>query len=404
MGTHRGCLRLLQCQPQSVGDGLSGRPFPWFPAGVKNDPLFSRLHVWIRGNRAPLALGVRVTVSALVALVAAQIVGLPLPLWAVLTAVIVSQLSVGLSPKASFDYLVGTLAGAAYGGAIAVAIPHTSEATLLGVLFVAVAPLALFAAFRPNRNVLPITAIIVLLVPATGSDNPFDAAILRVLEVVIGAVSGLVVSFLVLPVSAQRQVRQEAERTLDLLADALGKGLAGVTRGLDRDELSHMHDRIGVPLDQLHRVGIEAGHERLARLSSAPDSAPLERTLFRLRTDLLMIGRAATQPLPAALAARLGPVLADVAGAVSGYLRGCGKALVAARPPPAAGPLHLKLEASAAEFSAIRSGRLANDLSDREAEHYYAIGFALTQMGEHLSDLEREVTGWADTGGNAPAR
>ena len=30
----------------------------------------------------------------------------------VLTAVIVSQLSVGLSPKASFDYLVGTLAGA----------------------------------------------------------------------------------------------------------------------------------------------------------------------------------------------------------------------------------------------------------------------------------------------------
>jgi hypothetical protein len=205
-------------------------------------------------------------------------------------------------------------------------------------------------------------------------------------------------------VSAQRQVRQEAERTLDLLADALGKGLAGVTRGLDRDELSHMHDRIGVPLDQLHRVGIDAGHERLARLSSAPDSAPLERTLFRLRTDLLMIGRAATQPLPAALAARLAPVLADVAGAVSGYLRGCGKALVAARPPPAAGPLHLKLEASAAEFSAIRSGRLANDLSDREAEHYYAIGFALTQMGEHLSDHEREVTGWADTGGNAPAR
>jgi uncharacterized membrane protein YccC len=67
-------------------------------------------------------------------LAAAQSLQLPLPLWAVLTAVIVTQMSVGRSLKATFDYLVGTLGGAIYGGAIGVLIPHSDEIALLAVL------------------------------------------------------------------------------------------------------------------------------------------------------------------------------------------------------------------------------------------------------------------------------
>jgi len=52
------------------------------------------------------------------ALTLAQSLQLPLPLWVVLTAVIVTQMSVGRSLKTTFDYLVGTLGGAIYGGAI----------------------------------------------------------------------------------------------------------------------------------------------------------------------------------------------------------------------------------------------------------------------------------------------
>ena len=75
-------------------------------------------------RRVQLAISIRVTVAALVALALAQFLQLPLPLWAVLTAVIVTQMSVGRSLKATFDYLAGTLGGAIYGGAIGVLIPH----------------------------------------------------------------------------------------------------------------------------------------------------------------------------------------------------------------------------------------------------------------------------------------
>ena len=97
-----------------------------------------------------LALSIRVTIAALVALALAQFLQLPLPLWAVLTAVIVTQMSVGRSLKATFDYLAGTLGGAIYGGAIGVFIPHASELGLLAVLALAVAPLAFIAAINPQ--------------------------------------------------------------------------------------------------------------------------------------------------------------------------------------------------------------------------------------------------------------
>ena len=108
------------------------------------------LRAHVRHRRVQSALSIRVTIAALVSLALAQFLHLPLPLWAVLTAVIVTQMSVGRSLKATFDYLVGTLGGAIYGGAIGVLIPHSNEIALLAVLALAVAPLALIAAINPR--------------------------------------------------------------------------------------------------------------------------------------------------------------------------------------------------------------------------------------------------------------
>jgi uncharacterized membrane protein YccC len=118
--------------------------------------------------RTRLALGLRVTLSAVLALFVAQALGLPMPLWSVLTAVIVDQLSVGRSLKTSTNYLLGTVGGSVYGGIIAVLVPHSSESMLLAVLVLTVAPLALYSASHANMNVVPISAIIVLLMPPSG--------------------------------------------------------------------------------------------------------------------------------------------------------------------------------------------------------------------------------------------
>ena len=97
--------------------------------------------------------------------------------WAVFTAIIVMQASLGGSFGAALDYFVGTLAGAVYGVAIALIVPRDNFAMLCLALVLALAPLALLAAIRRNFRVAPITAAIVLLIPATQRRGVFDPAI-----------------------------------------------------------------------------------------------------------------------------------------------------------------------------------------------------------------------------------
>ena len=234
-----------------------------------------RIAAWLKSRKVELGLGVRVTVAAMGALAIALAFGLKLPLWAVLTSIIVTQMSVGRSLKATRDYLVGTMGGAIYGAAIAVLVPHNGEGALLAVLVLAVAPLAFVAAINPSLNVATVTAIIVLLLPTMNHGNPLDSAIDRVLEVAVGAITGLSVSFLVLPSRAHSLVRASAARMLELMAAALNELLSGLTRGRDNDALHALQDGIGSALVGLNATGAEAERERAAKLSSGPDTGPL---------------------------------------------------------------------------------------------------------------------------------
>ena len=151
-----------------------------------------RLSAWLRSRKAQMAPGRAGSPSRPSERFAiATALHLRLPLWAVLTSLIVTQMSVGRSLKATRDYMFGTVGGAIYGGAIAVLIPHSGEGALLALLVLAVAPLAFIAAINPSLNAATVTAVIVLLVPTMSHVNPLDSAIDRVLEVTVGALTGL---------------------------------------------------------------------------------------------------------------------------------------------------------------------------------------------------------------------
>jgi hypothetical protein len=198
-----------------------------------------------------------------------------------------------------------------------------SEVALLAGLAIAVGPLALIAAMRQSLTAAPITAAIVLLVPALTHATPIASAMDRVLEVALGAVIGLTMSFVLFPSSACGLAIEAAARTLERLAHALGELMVGLKEALDVEALHRIQDGIGEGLMQLNVIGAEAERERAARVSTAPDTGPLLRTLLRLRHDLVMIGRAAVAPLPQALQARLDP-LTDVASAIGDFLRASG--------------------------------------------------------------------------------
>jgi uncharacterized membrane protein YccC len=357
--------------------------------------LWTGLRALIRRRRAQLALSIRATIAALAALVLAQGLHLPLPLWAVLTAVIVTQMSVGRSLKATFDYLVGTLGGAVYGGAVGVLIPHSNETALLAVLALGVAPLAFVAAINPRFSVAPITAIIVLLVPTFTHAGTFASAFDRLIEVALGGTTGFVVSFLLLPSNAHPMVVAAAARALGQMERTLGELLAGVTRGLDTDALHRIQDGIGQALVQMNGVAAEAERERSAGLAVGPDTGPLLRTLLRLRHDLVMIGRAAVIPLPQSFRARLEPRLAAIGVAFADYMRASRLALLAGRGPPALDAAESALAAFSSEIDVLRREGFTLSLSSDAAECFFALGFALEQMHKNFKDLERCVAEWA---------
>lgn len=351
----------------------------------------------LRQRRAQLLLALRVTIAALLSLALALAIGLPLPLWAVLTALILTQANLGRSLRAATDYMVATLGGAIYGGAIAVLIPHDSEGALLAVLALAVAPLAVLAALNPRMNAAPITAVIVLLLPAITHGSPLESAINRVIEVALGAVTGLAVSFLIFRTTAHRQAIEAAARSLDLMATAVSQLVGDVTRSRDVETLHRIQDGIGQSLVQLQAVAGEADHERTVRIADEPDSGPLLRTLLRLRHDLVIIGRASALPIPPMLRDRLKDPLQQVTTAFADYMREGGKALVARRRPPPLDAVRRALEQFALAVSAVRREGLTRTLSDDDAERFFALGFALEQVHANFRDLERCIGERAET-------
>ena len=354
----------------------------------------TRLFRRLRSRKTQLALAVRVTVAAIVAYATATALGLLLPLWAVLTSLIVTQMSVGRSLKATRDYMFGTIGGALYGGAIAVLIPHSGEGGLLALLVLAVAPLAFIAALNPSLNAATVTAVIVLLVPAMSHADPLGSALDRVMEVSVGAFTGLLVSFLVLPSRAVSQIRVSAAMLLELLAAAFAELLAGLTRGQDNDALHRIQDGIGAALTGLNATGAEAERERAAHLSSGPDTGPLLRTILRLRHDVVMIGRASVMPLPAHLQARLAQPLSDVSTAIVSYMRSVAASLRTGTGAVDIAPVDVALQAYAAEVAALRSEGLIRGLPGEAAERFFALGFSLEQMRQNLNDLNRCHADW----------
>jgi uncharacterized membrane protein YccC len=356
--------------------------------------LITHLRALAHRYRTQLILALRVTVAAISSLALAQWLHLRLPLWAVLTSLIVTQMSLGRSIKVATDYLMGTLAGVAYGGALAILIPHDNEWQLIAVLALAIAPLAFIAAFKANFNVLPITAIIVLLVPSMQHVSPQASAFDRVLEVTVGGAVGFIVSFLVFPSRAHALTTEAAAETLDLIAEALSRLLAHHC-GAERPNVTEINAQIAALLLRLNATGAEAEHERTARLTSGPDTGPLLRTLLRLRHDIVLLGRAVGCELPEPIETRLTPLLEKIAPVVGDFLRASGAALRARNLPPSLERVEAAFKAHAEEFDEVRHDGLTRSMTSEAAERFFALGFTLQQMREHLGEVHRVVGEWA---------
>jgi uncharacterized membrane protein YccC len=352
-----------------------------------------RDHVGVYGPRLRFCL--RMVTAAVLAFAVAQLLTVPLHgLWVVLTAVVVTQMSVGGSLRATAEYVIGTFGGAVYAGAIAVWVPHVSAVGLAVVLALAIAPLAWAAAARPSFRAAPFTAVLVLLISSQLGEGPIESAFYRVVEVGLGGLAAVIVSMLVFPQRAHGLGPDAGAVILDRLANALPELLAGVSHEIDQLRALRIQDEIGQAVISFQTIADEARRERMVNFAQEPDLAALSRTLLRLRHDVVIIGRAAISPLPDLIARRLAAPLAHIAAAGSEYLRGNARALASGQAPPALTALEAAVEAYAATVDALRHEGLTRTLPSSDLERLFALGFALDQLRRNFADLERHTQEW----------
>jgi len=347
-------------------------------------------------GRAQLRFCVRAIVNALLAFGVTHMLAIPLHgQWAVPTAVAVIQMSIGGSLKAAAEYIIGTIGGALYATAVAALVPTSTELSFAFALALAVGPLAYAAAIRPSLRVAPVTAVLVLTISTRLGEAPIGLACDRLLEVAIGLLVALTVSFLVLPAPAHTLGLESAARVLELMARALPAIISGFADRLSPLQKLRVQDEVGEAVRGFAEVAADAKGERIANLAPDPDPALLARTLRRLRHDLVILGRAATDPLPERVAPRLQPLLAEIGATARDYLRVSADALTARREGPTSTWVEDALAAYLAEVASMRRDGQLTALPVAERERIFALKFALQQFQQNLAELAHCVADWA---------
>ena len=343
---------------------------------------------------AELRLGVRITVAGLVTFALAQAIGLSQGYWAVFTALIVTQASVGGSLKASLDRFIGTLGGAVYGGIVATLIPHSDPLAFIGVLALTLAPLGFVAALYPRFRIAPLTATILLLSSAAQM-GPLEAAAYRTLEIALGCVVGLAVSLVVLPARAHGLALSAAARVLILLSRLIASQRARLMGEVDPVAVTLLNDDIRRAQAKLEDAATEARHERASLLSDQGDLEALVRTMRRVRNDLVMIGRAAGEPLSDIVRDRLAPSLTAAMESAGALMAATADALTAQSAPPPLDAMAIALDAYGVEIAALRRDGLTRQLSDPDVGSLFALGFALEQWRRDFEELHARVAEFA---------
>jgi uncharacterized membrane protein YccC len=345
------------------------------------------LGAWLGSHRAQFRLGLRITVASLATFALAHLLGLGQSSWAVLTALIVMQSSVGGSLKATVDRFIGSLGGAVWGVGVSLAIPHTDTLSLGVALAVGVAPLAVVAAIWPAYRVAPVTAIILLLGPAGHPTGALNSAVQRMLEVGLGSVVALAVALLVLPERAHGHLAKAAALALDLMAK-LAVLLADALIGpYDAPAVQALHDRIRGAIGQAEAAAAEALRERRSYLAAGPDPEPLCRTLRRLRNGLSMIGHAVSDPLPEPARSLLDSPAKDALLASADLMAKAGSALAARTAAPAPAELNQAVAAFEAAVTDLRRSGLTRDLADDALGRVFGLAFAMEELHQNLGDL-----------------
>jgi uncharacterized membrane protein YccC len=327
----------------------------------------------------------RMTAAGLAAYALVNVLGVSAGLYAMITAIIVTQSSLGGSLKMALEQAAGTLFGALYAPAVMLLVAPADHLTGALALAVALAPLSFLAAFSPGYRAAPVTGVIVLFAEAGLGFGPFELAAGRILEVTLGCGVGIVVSVLVIPAQASRSVVETTAEVAGLLGQQL-RALAALTEARQGD-LSSLAGRLRDTMIRLERLVEEAARERRALLTELPDVEPLLRTTRRLRHDVGMLRRAAREAGDGGFDEPFADAWRRAVEAGAAALERIERGLPGGKPVGDAKDMAEAVRTYRSSLDRMRKSGLTEDLSTAALSRLFGISFALDQFRRDLDDL-----------------
>jgi uncharacterized membrane protein YgaE (UPF0421/DUF939 family) len=150
-----------------------------------------------------LQLSLRAAVAAVLAFGAAQLLQLPHPLYAMISAVIVTDLQPSETPKLAFPRLVGTMIGSTFGAAINTLISPSPWSLGLGIM------IAMFTTQLISQpTAAKVAGYVCGIVLLDHGDAPWTYGFFRMVETALGIGAGMCVS--VIPKLLRPKNREEA--------------------------------------------------------------------------------------------------------------------------------------------------------------------------------------------------
>jgi hypothetical protein len=322
----------------------------------------------------------------------------PAPLLAPLTALLVAQLTIFETVKSGVERVGSVVAGVL----VAVLVSNFVGLTWWSLGIVIFAALAIGTVLHLGDHTLevPISAMLVLAV--TGEAG--TAAIDRVTETLIGAVTGVVVSFLLRPPVYVQPAGDAIGKLASDMAELLTSMGEELTEGWSSGQARAWADRardLDRPL-RAARVALARGEESLRlnprqrRVREGASSlraalAALEHAAVQLRAvtldlaDLAEAVEAKGQAEPELLVA-LGRLLAELGGGVAAF--GQLVAPEVAGPPREAVPLHIALEIARTHRDVLAELMLVDARTDLELWHIQ--GSLLANVDRLLREIDLE--------------
>ncbi|MGE4371569.1 MAG: FUSC family protein [Xanthobacter sp.] len=339
---------------------------------------------------AHLKQGLRACIAALVTFGLGTALHLPNSYWAVLTAVLVVQSTVGASLSIAIERTLGTLVGGVVGVAAA-ALAGTSQLLTFLALGLGILITSTLSARSSAYKLAPVTVVIVLLAEASHA-SAWVSALFRLMEIGIGGVTGVLCALLILPARALVFLFPHCAEVVRNCARLMAMGRDGMLgRPYFPDTVDALNARTRTVLRAADGRAKEAHTEQ--RWSGQLDAAPVVRSCRRLWHSVIIMLRNAERPLPEALRTHIGPELDRAVEALCTHMEAL-SARMENGPSDAQAAMAARISVAALEARAdnLNAAHVLDAASGADLTALFATISACTHVRNNLEDLAQRLT------------